>query len=306
MDSLLTAKVAIQSHNQIGEGPVWDAARRRLLWVDHSAGSIHQARRNEAGEWQEAGRMNLARPIAAALPRINGGLIVAGGTEVFMLDEAGRSEPFACIEADPVRVRFNDAKCDPQGRVWAGTLTTDFRPGGATLYRIDADGTVTAMLNGVTLANGFDWSPDGSTFYFIDSLRFAVDAFDFDPHNGVIANPRTLVMIDPVDGGPNGMTVDREGCLWVALTGGGEVRRFAPDGSLLARVKIAVPAATSCAFGGDGCDELFITSRSGRLPDIVGRQGVPETGMESSGPLAGALYICRPGAVGIPATPFAL
>jgi sugar lactone lactonase YvrE len=154
------------------------------------------------------------------------------------------------------------------------------------------------------LANGFDWSPDRATFYFIDSLECSVDAFDFDERQGTIANRRRLVRIAPSDGVPNGMTVDTEGGLWVALTCGGEVRRYASDGSLLARVRISVPGVTSCVFGGADGRDLLITSRSGRVPDIIESLGVREDSMTSQGPEAGSLFVCRPGPAGAPATPF--
>jgi sugar lactone lactonase YvrE len=301
----MQATLAIKARNKIGESPVWDAQRERLLWVDHAAGIIHEARSNGASGWREARRWDLGRPVAAAIPRRNGGLVVAAGAEILLFDETtGQSSPFASLEVDPALIRLNEAKCDAQGRLWAGTLATDFSAR-AALYRIDPDGAVTTALENVTISNGLGWSPDGSTLYYIDSLTLTVDAFDFDAARGVISNRRVLVSIKRGDGGANGMTVDREGRLWVALTGGGEVRCYSPDGKPLRRIEIFTPGATSCAFGGHDGGELFITSRSGRMPDVALTLGVAPERMEDNSPEAGGLFVCRPGPTGAPAAPFA-
>jgi sugar lactone lactonase YvrE len=298
------ATLAIDARNGIGDGPAWDAADQRLIWSDHETGIIHQAHSDGAGGWHETGAWNVHCPLAAALPRSGGGLVVAGGTDIFMLDDDGNVTPFTRIDADPKRVRLNDAKCDPRGRLWAGTLALDFSPS-AGLYRIDPDGSVRVMLQNARLANGLDWSPDGRTFYFIDSLARTVDAFDFDLDAGTIANRRNVVTLQWGCGLPNGMTVDREGCLWLAATGAGEVQRYTPEGELLERVTISTPGATSCAFGGPGGGELFITSRSGRLPEIALSTGIAPDMMQNDGPEAGGVFVFRPGQTGVPATPFA-
>jgi sugar lactone lactonase YvrE len=298
------ATLAIDARNGIGDGPAWDAAAHRLIWSDHETGVITEAQSDGVGGWRETGAWNVHAPLAAAIPRSGGGLVVAGGTDIFMLDADGNIAPFTRIDADPKRVRLNDAKCDPRGRLWAGTLALDFSPS-AGLYRIDPDGSVTVMLQNARLANGLDWSPDGTTFYFIDSLARTLDAFDFDLNAGTIANRRNVITLQRGCGLPNGMTVDRQGCLWLAATGAGEVRRYTPEGKLLGRVTISTPAATSCAFGGPGGADLFITSRRGRLPEIALHAGVAPEMMENNGPEAGGLFVCRPGQTGMPATPFA-
>lgn len=292
------------TQDQVGDGPLWDAVGMRLLWVDHGRQIVHVATADGAGGWHEMSHWVPRVAVTSVIPRARGGLVIAGGNELSMVNETGELRQFARLDIDPARVRINDVKCDPRGRLWAGTLATDFSPT-ATLFRIDADASVTRMLDGVRLSNGFDWSPDRTTFYFIDSLECAVDAFDFDEQRGTISNRRRLVEISPADGVPNGMTVDIEGGLWVALTCGSEVRRYASDGSLLARVRICVPGVTSCAFGGADGTDLFITSRSGRVPEIIKSLGVPEDSMTSLGPEAGSLFVCRPGTAGMPATPFA-
>lgn len=299
----IPARLAIQSRDHVGEGPVWDARQKRLLWGDHATGAVHEARAGDDG-WRETRRWELGRGLAAAIPREAGGLIVTSGVEALLMDDDGRLAPFARLEADPAKEIMNDAKCDRRGRLWVGTRASDFSPS-AGLYRIDPDGGVRTMLDGLRLSNGLDWSPDGSIFYLIDSLELSVDAFDFDPERGEIANRRRLVRLDWGGGAANGMTVDGEGCLWVAVTGGGEVRRYTPGGELIGRIAIGVPGATSCAFGGSDLDVLFITSRSGRMPEIASTVlGIPEDRLESNEPEAGGLWACRPGARGLPAARF--
>jgi sugar lactone lactonase YvrE len=230
-----------------------------------------------------------------------------GGTEVFFLNDDGNVTPFARLEADPNLVRLNDAKCDPEGRLWLGTLTTDFATRRGALYRIDPDGKVTTVLTDVALSNGLDWSPDAATFYYIDSSRHTVDAFDFDAARASLSRRRTVVTVPFGEGVPDGMTVDREGRLWVALAGSGEIRCYTPDGTLLARVVASAPVVTSCAFGGiDGAD-LFITSAALRLPERFLAHGFSAAVVEGShrAPGAGGLFVCRPGTTGKPGTPFA-
>ena len=298
------ARLAIPAGDAIGEAPVWDEAGQRLLWVDHLKGVIHEATGNSGRGWHERRRWSLNRPVAAAIPRIAGGLIVASGREILILTEEGTVRPFASLDVNPSVIRINEAKCDADGHLWVGTLSLEFRPD-ATLYRITPEGSVTRVLEGVSLANGFDWSPDHSTFYFIDSLRMSVDEFDFDVARGSLSDRRLRIAIEAGAGAPNGLTVDREGSLWVALTGGAEVRRFSARGELTDRVGISVPGATSCAFGGADCTDLFITSRSGRMPEIALSLGVRPEMMESSDPEAGALFVCQPPAQGKPAHRFA-
>lgn len=308
MGTHIVAKLAIDARDTIGEGPTWDAAERRVLWSDNPNGIIHEARPDDQGGWRESRRWSLGRPIGAAIPRAKGGLVVVGGTEIFLVDDVGSIAPFARLDADPNLVRFNDAKCDPQGRLWAGTLANDFTLGRGALYRIDPSGTVTTMLEGMNISNGLDWSPDGATFYFADTATRVVDAFDFDATRGTISRRRTIVTIPKGEGTTDGMTVDREGYLWVAIPGTGEVRRYMPDGTLVARVRISALAASSCAFGGTDRGDLFITSASIRLPDLV----LPVIGFSAEmadniakAPGAGGLFVCRPGTTGRPETPFA-
>ena len=168
-------------------------------------------------------------------------------------------------------------------------------PGAGSLYRLDPDLSVTTMLKGVTISNGLGWSPDGLTMYYIDTPTRGVDAFAFDPPTGEIADRRRIIDIPPDNGLPDGMTVDSEGGLWVALWGGDAVHRYLPDGTLERIVELPCRVVTSSAFGGALLDELFITTASlGLTPDELEAQ-----------PGAGGLFSCRPGLRGLPSGPFA-
>jgi sugar lactone lactonase YvrE len=296
------ATLAVEARDKLGEGPVWDDSQQRLLWQDHGSGIIREAKADGFGGWRETRRWTLNRAIAASIPRRQGGLVVPGGMEIFLMDDAGDLRSFARLHSDSDLARINDAKCDSRGRLWAGTLTSNFLSGGGALYRIDPDGAVKTMLRGVTLANGLDWSPDGATFYFVDSFTRSVEAFDFDADRGEISNRRTLVTLRA--GVPNGMTVDSEGHVWVAATGGGNVQAYAPNGELLGYIEIGTPGATSCAFGGPDLGHLFITSRAGRMPEAAKDLGVDPKMMDNSGPEAGGLFVCQPDARGVPAHAF--
>jgi sugar lactone lactonase YvrE len=300
------ATLAIDARDRIGEAPCWDAHGNRLLWSDNENGVIHEATATAAGTWAESRRWSLNRPVAGALARTAGGLVVAAGSDIWLLDAAGKLTSFATLGPLPRDMWINEIKCDPQGRLWAGTIAGDFAPR-AALYRIDPDRRVTQILDRVSVSNGMDWSPDGTAFYYIDSMTRAIEAFDFDAVSGTISRRRTLLEIPLGEGLADGMTVDTEGCLWVAMVGAGEVRRFAPDGTLLARMAISTPAVTSCAFGGPDGRDLFITSLGRRMPDIVMTLGITRETVERAAIAAdgGGLFVCRPGPAGAPAHPFA-
>jgi sugar lactone lactonase YvrE len=193
------------------------------------------------------------------------------------------------VEADAPTTRFNDGKCDAAGRFWAGTMALDVAPGAGALYRLDPDYRVTRALSGVTLSNGLDWTTDNRSMYYIDSPTRGVDAFEFDLEQGVLGARRRLISIPREAGTPDGMTLDTDGGIWVALHGSGSVGRYHPDGRL-ERV-IRVPSArlvTSCAFGGPDMGDLYITSMS----DGLSAEAMAEQ------PRAGALFRCRPGVRG--------
>lgn len=292
MTRTLDAELAVNARARLGEGPAWDAAAGRLLWVDITGRTVHELRSGSDGYEQRS--WPVPEEVGAALPRSRGGLLLAVRGGFAGLDDSGTYTSLTPVEADRPENRMNDAKTDPQGRCWAGTMTDqrgDMNDG--ALYRLDPDGTVRTMLDAVQLSNGMGWSPDESIFYYIDTPTGGVDAFDFDPEEGSIAGRRRLVTVD--GGKPDGMTTDDVGCLWVAVINGGQVRRYTSTGELDTVVNLPVSRVTSCAFGGPGRDELFMTSA---------RDGLDEAAFAAQ-PHAGGLFRCRPGVTGPPATPFA-
>jgi sugar lactone lactonase YvrE len=199
------------------------------------------------------------------------------------------------VEADVPTNRMNDGKCDPGGRFWAGTMAFEVTPGAAALYRLDPDLQVTRVVSGVTLSNGLGWSLDGRQMFYIDSMSHGVDVFDFEPADGSLGERRRLITIAPDEGLPDGMTVDAEGCLWVALHGSGSIRRYTPDGHVDRVVRVPPTMVTSCAFGGPDLTDLYITTMNLGLSEEARR----------AQPLAGGLFRCQPGVRGLPAYRFA-
>jgi len=278
--------------DELGEGVTWDAANRRLISVDIMRGRVHlfdplsgQARTLEIGQ-----------PVGAAVPFRHDALMVAVRDGFARLDlDTGRLTMVAPIEVDMPGQRMNDGACDSAGRFWAGTMCMQERPERGSLYRLDPDGTTRAMITGVGISNGIDWSPDDTRMYYVDSHTQRIDLFDFDRRSGSIANRRPFVEIDPADGSPDGLTVDAEGGIWLALWGGSALRRYLPDGTLDCVVPLPVTHPTTCAFGGADLADLFITSATIRLTEAERRRQ----------PLAGTILRHRPGVIGRAAHAFA-
>jgi sugar lactone lactonase YvrE len=223
--------------------------------------------------------------------RESDGLVLAVSEGFVALDpQTGHMELLGAAESDDPTTRMNDGKVDPAGRFWAGTMGVDHRTGAGTLYRLDADRTVTPMVRPVTISNGLDWSLDGRTMYYIDTRTRRVDQFDFDAATGAIANRRPLIEIPEGAGSPDGMTLDSEGYLWVALWNGWCVQRYAPDGTPDMRIEVPAAETSSCTFGGRTLDQLFITTA---------QEGFPPGGKPDQ-PHAGSLFVCRPGPRGRP------
>jgi sugar lactone lactonase YvrE len=287
----ITADLLVDAHATLGEGPVWDEAEGCLWWVDILAGRVHRTDVSTgADETHDVGQY-----VGAVVPRATGGLIAAVRDGFATFDPGSDAlEIVADLQDESRTLRMNDGKVDPAGRFWAGMMAVDHRPGAGTLYRLDPDRTVTPTVRGTSISNGLDWSPDGSTMYYIDSTPRTVDRFAYDATTGAIRDRTTLIAIrDGVF--PDGMTVDAEGFLWVALWDGWGVERYAPDGRLDRRVEVPAQQASSCAFGGPDLDLLFITTAQEDFPP----GGKPDQ------PHAGGLFVCRPGVRGRPPFRFA-
>jgi sugar lactone lactonase YvrE len=268
-----------------GEGPVWSPAWGGLRFVDMFAGDILSMRADGALDRRHVGT------IAAAMrPRRGGGAVIAVERGFVLEDSAGDLHAIPDVWADPT-VRMNDGGCDPDGRFYCGSTAYDHAPGRAALHRLDVDGSVSLVFDAVTISNGLGWSPDGSTAYYIDTPTLRIDAFDYAPDTG-LSGRRPFAEIPDGAGFPDGLTVDADGHVWVALYAGSAVRRYRPDGSLDGVVELPVTHVTACAFGGDDLTDLFITTSRENLAD-------------DAQPEAGSLFRYRPGVRGLPVATFA-
>jgi sugar lactone lactonase YvrE len=275
----------------LGEGPYWVPEDDCLLWVDIDRGQLHRTYLPSGST--DTLSMDAA---SAAFPAVGGGLLTAGGSKLALHLPAERGEQWVTrvIAEVPARdgVRFNDAGVDPAGRVWVGSMhAAESEPLGE-LYRLDAGGTLTTVVKGVTVSNGLGWSPDGGLMYYVDSPLRRIEMFDYDPATGEAFQRRTFSDLSGFDGVPDGLTVDADGYVWVAVWGGGVLRRFAPDGSQDAVVPMPVSQPTSMAFGGPGLADLFVTSASISLSEAE----------LAAQPLAGRLLRLTPGPIGLPST----
>jgi sugar lactone lactonase YvrE len=266
-------EVAVRAEAELGEGPTWDPASGRLIWIDILTSRIHTYD-------PVSGRRSVRttpQHIGAVKPRAGGGLVLNLRDGVGLLDP---DDTFRWLHHEPVPGRrANDAAVAPDGSLWAGTMRYDEAPGGGTLSRITGDGAVEVVLDDVTVSNGTGWSPDGRLMYYIDSPTRRVDVFDFT--DGRAVSRRTLAEIEDGAGFPDGLTVDAEGCVWVALWEGAAVRRYTPTGELDRVIPLPVPRVTACAFAGPDLTDLYITTA--------------RVGLASPPALAGSVFVV-PGA----------
>lgn len=276
----------------LAEGPMWSARERRLYWVDILQPAVHRFD-PESGVNETCA---MPRLVGAVSERRKGGLVVVTQAGVEALDFETRAlTPLVDPEAAQPDNRFNDAKCDSAGRLWAGTMSLDASRKSGALYRIDADLSWRRLDHGFIVANGLDWSPDGRVFYFADSAAGAIYAYPCDPATGELGPRRLFARVEAGEGRPDGLTVDAEGCVWCALWDGWCVRRFAPDGQTMRDLRLPVPRPTSVAFGGDDHATLFVTSARIRLP----------AKLLAEAPYSGGLFAATVGVRGKPAGMFA-
>jgi sugar lactone lactonase YvrE len=278
------AELVLDARANLGEGPVWDARTSELLWVDIMAGLVH---RFDPAKGTDIS-FDVGQPVGAVVPRSAGGYALAV-RDGFAITEAHADDLrlVAPIDLDRPKLRMNDGACDSSGRFWAGTMHVDEVPDAGSLYRLELDSSVETMLGDVTISNGIGWSPDDTVMYYVDTTTLGIDAFDFDAASGAIWNRRRLVTIEEGAGQPDGLVVDEDGCIWLALWEGWGVRRYSPDGTLMGVVNVPVARVTKPAFGGAALDELFITTAA---PDTPAAEQ----------PHAGGIFFVRPGVHGLP------
>jgi sugar lactone lactonase YvrE len=291
----LHADIAVRAGCELGEGPVWDEGRQLLLWVDILAGHVHALDPASGARTQFTVGVPVGAVGLTTGGLTTGGLTTAGALVLAVVDG------FARCDADgqhltripgpvvsPASVRFNDGKPDPWGGFCAGTMRWRGGTEPGCLYRLGPDGAVTELVTGVGISNGLDWTDDRRGFYYVDSPSGGVDLFDTDPDTGALSGRRRFVEIPAGQGSADGLTLDAEGAVWLAVWGAGEVRRYLPDGRLEAVLRLPVSQVTSVAFGGPGLSMLFVTSAREDFTPVQLR----------AEPHAGDIFCCRPGVAG--------
>ncbi|MDO9403738.1 MAG: SMP-30/gluconolactonase/LRE family protein [Polaromonas sp.] len=291
-DSAIPVRCVTEATALLGECPTWSPRDGALYWVDILTPSIHcldMARGTET-------ETKIGTMVSVAIPKATGGLLVATPGGLMTFTDASTPMSLVCHPEDRVGNRYNDGKCDRMGRLWVGSLDMGTAANRGNLFKVEADGSWEKMDEGFTIANGMGWSPDNTVMYFIDSFRRTVYAYDFDLRAGSIANRRALITLTEEEGVPDGLTIDSDGCLWIAIWDAWHVSRYSPDGQEMMRVRMPVPRPTSCCFGGPHLDTLYITSASIRL----------NAEALAAAPLSGSLFSIQiPGVRGLPEASFA-
>ncbi len=291
---MTTATLILDAQATLGEGPIWDAREGILWWIDINEQRLHRfdptTNQNQS--------FDVGQRVGTVVPRARGGLMLAVENGFAAYDPVTRQ---LTIVADPEAHlpgnRFNDGKCDPAGRFWAGTLQIveqDMTAG--ALYCLYPDGRVESRVSQVGISNGIVWSSDKKTMYYIDSPTRRVDAFDYDNKTGEISERRTVIRLADDLGYPDGMAIDAEDRLWVALWSGWGVARFDPaTGELLQKIEVPAEQVTACAFGGPELKDLYITTA---------RRGLEGSALDDQ-PHAGGLFHIRVDVAGQPAVAYA-
>ncbi|MCX5233803.1 SMP-30/gluconolactonase/LRE family protein [Streptomyces prunicolor] len=269
----MTYEVAVRAEATLGEGPTWDAAAGRLIWIDILGSRVYT--------YDPSSGVRTVRVtdqhVGAAKPRVGGGLVLNLRDGIGLVDPDGG---FRWLHREPVAGRrANDAAVAPDGALWAGTMRYDEAACGGSLSRVAGDGSVQLILDDVAVSNGAGWSPDGRLMYYIDSPTRRIDVFEY--ADGRVSKRRRFAEVEVGAGFPDGLTVDADGCVWVALWGGSAVRRYTPDGELERVVSLPTSLVTACAFGGADLTDLYVTTA--------------RVGLKSPHPVAGSLLVV-PGA----------
>ncbi len=275
------AAVAFPRMSSLGEGSLWDAATKRLYWVDIVEQRVMM--------FDPSNRANteyfVGQSVGTVVVSSAGQLVLALRDGIGVLDPAdGTLRTIVDPEWDKAGNRFNDGKCDPRGRLWAGTMVEDGQKGNGALYCFEHDFSWKEKLGGVDCSNGLCWSRDERVFYYVDTPTYVVQAFDYDPATAEISAGRQVASFEPSRGAPDGMTIDADDHLWVALWGGHKVVRVDPrSGNVVFEVNVPANNVTSCAFGGPELNELYITTaRVGQTDEQLART-----------PKAGSLFVAR-------------
>ncbi|MGF1617787.1 MAG: SMP-30/gluconolactonase/LRE family protein [Acidimicrobiia bacterium] len=264
---------------ELGEGPVWEATTGSLLMVDIIRGFVHRLNL----EALSVASLDVGSPVTSVIPRSRGGLVLTGKNELFAVDDAGHLRValarFAGVDDDG---RMNEAGCDPAGRLLAGSMTDSGIH--SALYLVGPDLAVERVLGDVGISNGLAWSSDGSWMYYIDSASGSIDRFSYDVATGRFEERSVLARVESGFGAPDGMCIDVEDHLWVAVFGGGVVRRYDPEGLVVDELELPAPNVTSCCFGGPGYNDLYVTTA---------RTGLTREQLDAQ-PLSGSVFRFTP------------
>ena len=274
-------KVVTEVGAILGEGPIWHAADQAIYWVDILGRRVfrHDPATGDTSVVHEG------EQVTALAETDRGGLLLVTRRGLMTLED-GAVGQVAGIDL-PEGVRTNDGKCDPWGRVWFGTMDLDQTRPVAELFRFD--GTMTTAVSGLTLSNGVGWSPAGDRFYHVDSIPGLLHAYDHDPATGAIANPRVIADFTGSTETPDGLAVDSDGNIWLALWDGSAITIRSPDGTEVHRVHLPMRRPTCVVFGGENLDVLYVTSAT---------EGLTEEDLVAQ-PAAGELLALDPGTRGI-------
>jgi sugar lactone lactonase YvrE len=283
-----TANIVIDAKAKLGEGPSWDQRFQRLFWVDIKGFQLHIYDPFTCTDRT----INVGEHIGAVVPYLKNKVIVALISGLYCLDiETGAKVLIHDPEEGRLGNRFNDGKCDPAGRFLAGTMSLNGEHAQGALYSLSTKGKVSLLVDKASISNGLAWSADHRTMYYIDTPTLEVVSFDYDVAQGTIRNKQLVARLDESEGYPDGMTIDAEGMLWVARWGGKRVSRIHPaHGEVIAEVSLPVNCVTSCAFGGEQLDELYITTA--------------QDDDSADQPLAGGLFMVKTGVKGTPTSYF--
>ncbi|WP_338532903.1 SMP-30/gluconolactonase/LRE family protein [Paenibacillus peoriae] len=277
-----TANIVIDAKAKLGEGPSWDQRFQRLFWVDIEGFQLHIYDPSTCTDHT----IEVGEHIGAVVPYLKNKVIVALISGLYCLDiETGAKVLIHDPEEGKLGNRFNDGKCDPTGRFLAGTMSLNGEHAQGALYSLSTKGNVSLLVDKASISNGLAWSADHRTMYYIDTPTLEVVSFDYDVAQGTIRNKQLVARLDESEGYPDGMTIDAEGMLWVARWGGKRVSRIHPaHGEVIAEVSLPVNCVTSCAFGGEHLDELYITTA--------------QDNDSADQPLAGGLFMVKTGVRG--------
>lgn len=277
----LQSKIVTDHRCLLGEGPVWDDQQKAILWIDILKGEIHEYNLEE-----NIHTTLCVHELIGSVAICRHTNLVAAVKSGFVLIDRTTAKIKNIVNPEPVGSdnRFNEGKCDPVGRFLAGTMSLSKKPNQGSLYALERDHSVIRRISSLSVPNGMAWSIDYQTFYHIDTPTYKVVAYKYDCGTGAINNGRTVIEVPTDDGLPDGLTIDTEGMLWIAHWGGWQITRWDPaTGQKLSQFSLPVAHVTSCTFGGDNLQDIYITSASANLTEEESKQQ----------PLAGCLFVIK-------------